>query len=476
MLFNSIKFALFIPIVFILYWFVANKKLKLQNVLLFVASYFFYSCWDWRFMFLLMFSTLLDFFTGIKMEQNPDKKKWWFWLSIAVNLGFLLIFKYYNFFLDSFTDLLSLTGLNINTSTLNIILPVGISFYTFHGLSYVIDIYNNRIKAEKKFIDYAVFVSFFPLLVAGPIERATHLLPQVKKERVFNYDLAVSGMRLILWGFFKKMMIADRIAVFVDKAYADIPGAGGFPIIVATIFFAFQLYLDFSGYSDIALGLGKILGFDLLINFKRPYFSTSFSNFWKRWHISLSSWFLDYVYIPLGGSKISKSNTTRNLLIVFALSGLWHGASWNFVLWGFLNALFMISLDPVLAQLQSKGFFNRIFKSIFITLFWSISLIFFRAETFSDALSVFSGLGFENTENIFKVGLNALEFKLVLWLIFFLLVVEMIIETNESIITTFWYKIPAAIRWVFYCAVVLFIVFYGHYGDGNENSFIYFQF
>ena len=476
MLFNSFSFALFFPIVFILYWFVANRSLRLQNALLFLASYFFYACWDWRFMFLLMFSTLLDFFTGLKMEQNPEKKKFWFWLSVIINLGLLGVFKYYNFFVGSFSDLLSAIGVNINTSTLDIILPVGISFYTFHGLSYVIDIYNNRIKAEKNFIDYAVFVSFFPLLVAGPIERATHLLPQVKVKRTFNYDVAVSGMRLIMWGFFKKVMIADRLAVFVDKVYGDIPGIEGFPLILATFFFALQLYLDFSGYSDIAIGLGKLLGFDLFINFKRPYFSTSFGNFWKRWHISLSSWFRDYVYLPLGGSRLGKVTTIRNVLIIFAVSGLWHGASWNFVIWGILNALFMIVLDPILNKLQTKGLVIRVFKSLFITLCWTVSLVFFRAHTFEDSFNLFGKAGFGNMDGILKFGLNAAELKFAFTLIIVLLFSEIIIERNEETIPKIWVKMPSIFRWLIYVVITLFLVYFGQYGNGNEHSFIYFQF
>jgi alginate O-acetyltransferase complex protein AlgI len=476
MLFNSFSFALFIPVVLILYWFVANKQLRYQNALLFVASYFFYACWDWRFMFLLLFSTLLDYFTGLKMEQNPDKKKMWFWLSVIINLGLLAVFKYYNFFVDSFSSMLSTFGLNINTSTLDIILPVGISFYTFHGLSYVIDIYYDRIKAEKNFIDYAVFVSFFPLLVAGPIERATHLLPQVKKERVFDYDMAVSGLRLIMWGLFKKIMIADRLAVFVDKAYGDIPATDGIAATTATFFFAFQLYLDFSGYSDIAIGLGKLLGFDLLVNFKRPYFSTSFGDFWKRWHISLSSWFRDYVYLPLGGSQSGKGKTIRNVLIIFAVSGLWHGASWNFVIWGLLNALFMILLDPVLGKIQSNGLGARIVKGLFITICWTASLVFFRAQTFQEAFSIFGNLGLGNSENLLKFGLNAAELKLAFYLIALLLLIELMVERNESFIPNLWQKMPSFVRWIIYVLIVLSIVFYGQYGNGNEHSFIYFQF
>lgn len=476
MLFNSFGFALFIPLVFLLYWYVLNKQLKWQNLLLFVASYFFYACWDWRFMFLLLFSTLLDYFTGLKMEQNPARKNRWFWLSILINLGFLGVFKYYNFFVGSFVDLFSSFGMKINTTTLDIILPVGISFYTFHGLSYIIDIRNEKIKAEKNFVDYAVFVSFFPLLVAGPIERATHLLPQIKKERTFDYAHAVSGMRLILWGFFKKIVIADRLAVFVDGVYADIPGAEGYPIVLGTVFFAFQLYFDFSGYSDIAIGLGRIFGIDLLVNFRRPYLSTSFKDFWKRWHISLSSWFQDYVYIPLGGNKKGYAKTVRNVLIVFALSGLWHGASWNFVIWGLLNAFFMILLDPLLTKLPSNKFILRVILSLFVTFCWTVSLIFFRSQTFTDAWNIFTHLDFSHGENALNFGLNTLELKLTYWLLAFMIVADIFLEKRQEIIRVFMSKTPLFFRWMFYLAVVMFILFYGHYGNGNEQSFIYFQF
>ena len=305
MLFNTISFALFLPIVFILYWFVTNKNLKLQNILLLVSSYFFYACWDWRFLFLLIFSTLLDYFTGIKMSDATSKsqKKFWFLLSIIINLGFLGIFKYYNFFIDSFQDLISNFGFQINPYTLNIILPVGISFYTFHGLSYVIDIYKDRIKAEKNFVDYSVFVSFFPLLVAGPIERATHLLPQIQKARIFNYADAVNGLKQILWGLFKKIVIADQCARYANEIFNNSADQSGSNLVLGALFFTFQIYGDFSGYSDIALGTARLFGIDLLRNFAFPYFSRDIAEFWRRWHISLSTWFRDYLYIPLGGSK-----------------------------------------------------------------------------------------------------------------------------------------------------------------------------
>ncbi|MGZ3903139.1 MAG: MBOAT family O-acyltransferase, partial [Bacteroidia bacterium] len=275
MLFNSLNFALFFPTVFILYWFVFSKNLRLQNLLLLVASYFFYACWDYRFLFLLIFSTLLDYFTGIKIAEASNKttKRTWLWISIGINLGFLGAFKYYNFFAESFAGLLSQAGFQTHFWSLKIILPVGISFYTFHGLSYVLDIFNNKIKPEKNFVDYSVFVSFFPLLVAGPIERATHLLPQIQKERKFDYSKAVDGLRQILWGLFKKMVIADNCAEYANMIFNSPEGLNGSTLFTGALFFTFQIYCDFSGYSDIALGAARLLGIELLRNFAFPYFS-----------------------------------------------------------------------------------------------------------------------------------------------------------------------------------------------------------
>jgi alginate O-acetyltransferase complex protein AlgI len=355
MLFNSLGYAIFLPIVFFVYWFVTNNKLVLQNVFLLSASYFFYACWDWRFLFLLMFSTLLDFVTGIKIAESEKRSKrlFWFWLSISINLGFLGLFKYYNFFATSFAAAISHLGFQVNPWTLKVILPVGISFYTFHGLSYVIDIYKKRIPAERNFVDYALFVSFFPLLVAGPIERATHLLPQIKKPRTFQYDRAVDGLKQILWGLFKKIVIADTCARYVNLVFNH---AGNFPgsaHVLAALFFALQIYCDFSGYSDIALGTARLLGIDLLRNFAFPYFSRDIAEFWRRWHISLSSWFRDYLYIPLGGSKVGTWKKIRNVFIIFLVSGFWHGANWTFIFWGGLNALFI--LPSVLFKTNRKN-------------------------------------------------------------------------------------------------------------------------
>ncbi|WP_222166197.1 MBOAT family O-acyltransferase [Edaphocola aurantiacus] len=403
MLFNSFAFAIFLPIVFILYWFVFNKKLRTQNILLLVASYFFYACWDWRFLFLLLFSTALDYFSGLKIEKaaRPATRKFWLWLSIGINLGFLGIFKYYNFFAENMSALLSQFGLNSHPALIQVILPVGISFYTFHGLSYIIDIYQRRIDAEKSFVDYSVFVSFFPLLVAGPIERATHLLPQIKRKRSFDYATAVDGCRQILWGLFKKVVIADNCAELANEMF-NYPGAhNGSALWLGALFFTFQIYGDFSGYSDIALGTAKLFGIDLLRNFAYPYFSRDIAEFWRRWHISLSSWFRDYVYIPLGGSKVPAWKRIRNTFIIFLLSGFWHGAQWTFIAWGAINAIYFLPLlltkrnrsniDIVAADKALPSL--RELWSIGITFILTmIAWVFFRAESIGSAFKYLKGM------------------------------------------------------------------------------------
>jgi D-alanyl-lipoteichoic acid acyltransferase DltB (MBOAT superfamily) len=346
MFFNSFAFAVFLPIVFLLYWFVFNKTKSSQNLILIIASYYFYSCWDWRFLFLLVFSTFLDYYTGIKIEKSKkdSTRKFWFWLSIGINLGFLGIFKYYNFFASSFADLLNGVGLKTSPFLLGVILPVGISFYTFHGLSYVIDIYYKRIKAEYNFIDYSLFVSYFPLLVAGPIERATHLLPQVKVKRSFDFEKAKQGLYQFVWGLVKKVVIADTCATYANAIFDNYATMNSWSLILGAVYFAFQIYGDFSGYSDMALGMSKLFGIDLLKNFNYPYFSRDIAEFWRRWHISLSSWFKDYLYIPLGGSKGSKLKQVRNVFIIFVVSGFWHGANWTYLAWGFINAVYFLLL------------------------------------------------------------------------------------------------------------------------------------
>lgn len=397
MFFNSLSFAVFLPIVFVLYWFVFNKSKASQNAVLIVASYYFYSCWDWRFLFLLVFSTFLDYYTGLRIEKGKTDlgRKFWFWLSIGVNLGFLGIFKYYNFFASSFSEALNGIGLSTSPLLLNVVLPVGISFYTFHGLSYVIDIYLKRIKAETNFVDYSLFVSYFPLLVAGPIERATHLLPQVKVKRHFNFEKAKEGVYQFLWGLVKKVVIADTCATYANAIFDNYSSMNSLSLILGAVYFAFQIYGDFSGYSDMALGMSKLFGIDLLRNFNYPYFSRDIAEFWRRWHISLSSWFRDYLYIPLGGNSGGMRMKIRNTFIIFLVSGFWHGANWTFIAWGLINAIYFLPLlllnknrsNMETVVLQRNWDSVRVFGSILTTFLMScLAWIFFRASSISQAL------------------------------------------------------------------------------------------
>lgn len=480
MFFNSINFAIFLPVVFILYWFVVNKNLKLQNLLLLVSSYFFYACWDYRFMFLLIFSTVLDYVTGIKMyEASTQKgKKFWFWLSISINLGFLGIFKYYNFFITSFADAISGFGLQVNIWTLNVILPVGISFYTFHGLSYVIDIYKDRIKPERNFIDYSVFVSFFPLLVAGPIERATHLLPQIKKKRQFDYLKSIDGLRQILWGLFKKIVIADNCAEYANMVFSNPDNHSGSTLILGAIFFTFQIYCDFSGYSDIALGAARLLGIELLRNFAFPYFSRDIAEFWRRWHISLSSWFKDYLYIPLGGSKGGMWMKVRNTFIIFLVSGFWHGANWTFIIWGALNAIYFL---PLLLKNTNRNNLEIVAKGKMLPSFWELlnmsltfglvvfAWIFFRAENVGHAIRYISGIF---TYSIFNGPNISLKAYIQIILIVIFISVEWIGRNEEFAIEKIGFRWPKLIRLSFYSLIILSILCF----VGKEQAFIYFQF
>jgi D-alanyl-lipoteichoic acid acyltransferase DltB (MBOAT superfamily) len=478
MLFNSVNFAIFLPIVFIIYWFFTNRSLKFQNILLLVASYFFYACWDWRFLFLLIFSTLLDYYTGIKMTEaeNEKIKKFWFWLSISVNLGFLSIFKYYNFFAVSFAEAISHFGLHVNPWTLKVILPVGISFYTFHGLSYVIDIYKNRIKAEKNFIDYSVFVSFFPLLVAGPIERATHLLPQIKVARIFNNSNAIDGLRQILWGLFKKVVIADQCAEYANLIFNNYSAYSGSSLFIGAVFFAIQIYGDFSGYSDIALGTAQLFGINLLRNFAFPYFSRDIAEFWRRWHISLSSWFKDYLYIPLGGSKGGTWAKVRNTFIIFLVSGFWHGANWTFIIWGFLNALFI--MPSILFKTNRKNILTvaqgrnlpSLKELISIGLTFNLTVfawVFFRSKSVEGAVNFILGIF---TKSFFSVP-TVLPTTLFFWIFSFFLI-EWFGREYQYAIAKLGLKWPRFFRWLFYY-VLIFAVFYY---SGSEQQFIYFQF
>lgn len=486
MLFNSLHFAIFLPIVFVLYWFVTNKNLKLQNALILAASYYFYACWDYRFLFLLIFSTLLDYYTGIKMSESKSdgRKKFWFWLSVGINLGFLGYFKYYNFFIESFAEFLGMLGFQANMWTLQIVLPVGISFYTFHGLSYVIDIYKKRISPERDFVDYAMFVSFFPLLVAGPIERATHLLPQIKTKRHFDYAKAVDGLRQILWGLFKKIVIADTCAEYANAIFAGSENFHGSTLVLGAVFFAFQIYGDFSGYSDIALGVARLFGIDLLRNFAYPYFSRDIAEFWRRWHISLSTWFRDYLYIPLGGSKGGTWMKVKNTFIIFIVSGFWHGANWTFIIWGALNAIYFLPLlltktnRTNLETVAQGKLFPTIRETGAMVLTFSLTVlawIFFRANDVSHALGYI--------KEIFSSSLFSMPNKgpflatkahpgVALVLIAFFIIIEWLGREQQYALAQFGKKWYRPVRWAFYYILIITIFLF----IGKEQQFIYFQF
>ena len=364
MLFNSLEFLLFLPIIFAAYW-ILNKwidrgpgVLRAQNLLLLIASYVFYGWWDWRFLSLIAFSTVVDYAVGLQIAKANDRDladdapaearsrsaRHWLWVSLAVNLGLLGYFKYAGFFIENWIEAWASVGVTMNPWSLKVILPVGISFYTFQTLSYSIDIYRRQLKPTRDIIEFAAFVSFFPQLVAGPIERASKLLPQIQQRRRFDYDQGVSGLRLILWGMFKKVVVADTCAIYVNDIFANYSQYSGPTLILGAIFFSFQIYGDFSGYSDIAIGTARLFGIRLMTNFRTPYFSRDIAEFWRRWHISLSTWFRDYLYIPLGGSRVGKWKAVRNTFVIFLVSGFWHGANWTFIVWGLIHALLFLPL------------------------------------------------------------------------------------------------------------------------------------
>ena len=481
MLFNSLDFALFLPIVFIIYWALSKTKLAYQNFFVLCASFLFYGWWDWRFLCLIALSIVVDYFIAkaIDKQENKTKRKQILFVSIFVNIGLLFAFKYFNFFLDNISDVCSILGVEISLKSLNIILPVGISFYTFQTLSYTIDVYRNKIKPTNDFVAFAAFVSFFPQLVAGPIERATNLLPQFLKEREFDEIKASDGLRQMLWGLFKKVVIADNCATYADLIFNSPDSFSGITLILGAVFFAFQIYCDFSGYSDIAIGSARLFGFNLKQNFAFPYFSRDIAEFWRRWHISLTTWFRDYIYIPLGGSRVSKTVVIRNVFIIFLISGFWHGAKWNFIFWGFLNALYFI---PLLVFNRNRKNLNDIdegrflpsmksFVSIGVTFsLTAFSWIFFRAESMTVAFGfikrIFIG-SFINLELIRNVN----TFSLLIFmsfLVLFILIEWVQREKQHGLqINNASYK-----YWFVYLFFVCSILLFG----GESDQFIYFQF
>ncbi len=484
MLFNSLDFAIFLPIVFVLYWFVFNRNLKLQNSLIVIASYVFYGWWDWRFLSLIIFSSVVDFFVGqsLAQEENLKKRKILLWTSILVNLGFLGFFKYYNFFLDNFISAFTLLGLEFKASTLKIILPVGISFYTFQTLSYSIDVYKRQLKPTKDFIAFSAFVSFFPQLVAGPIERATNLLPQFYVKRKFDYSKAVDGIRQILWGLFKKIVIADNCATVADLIFNNSPEYSGSTLFIGALFFTFQIYGDFSGYSDIAIGTSRLFGFNLLQNFAFPYFSRDIAEFWRRWHISLSTWFRDYLYIPLGGSRGGTIMKIRNTFIIFIVSGFWHGANWTFIIWGALNAIYFL---PLLLTKRNRTNIDIVAKNSIIPSlkeFLSISItfiltvfawMFFRAENINHAINFINEILSPSLFTIpeFK-GMSEALITIVLICIF--ITIEWIGREDQYAIENKFSKLKLPIRHLAYFSI--FIIIYYYSVRTNASQFIYFQF
>lgn len=480
MLFNSFDFAFFLPLVFGIYWIFKSKR-HVQNLVLLIASYVFYGWWKWEFLTLIAFSSLVDYRIGILLGKSKieSRRKWLLACSILVNIGLLAFFKYSNFFLDNFVAAFQFFGMTFNPDRLSIILPVGISFYTFQTLSYSIDVYRRKLEPTRDPITFFAFVSFFPQLVAGPIERATNLLPQFKKERTFDYHSAVDGSRHILWGLFKKIAVADTCAVYVNDIFSNYESLPGSTLVLGVILFSIQIYCDFSGYSDIAIGTGRLFGFDLMKNFHFPYFSRDIGEFWRRWHISLSTWFRDYVYIPLGGSRVSKLKVIRNVLVIFLVSGFWHGANWTFIAWGLLHAIYFVPLVLLgrnrnnLGEVSGGHLFVRLKELPAIILTFTLTTfawIFFRSESITDAFAYIGGIVDRSLFDPLK--LDTLDYIKLSILLSILFVFEWIQRAKEHALQFDNAKIHRAARWAIYYVLILIMTWIG----GQQTEFIYFQF
>lgn len=477
MLFNSVPFLLFLPIVFFLYWIVLKDDLKKQNIFILIASYIFYGWWDYRFLSLIAASTLVDYLIGLALAKTQLNKQRKILLAVSIifNLGLLAIFKYYNFFVDSWMNVGASLGFRPHLETLQIILPVGISFYTFQTLGYSIDVYHKRISPTSNFVQFAAYVSFFPQLVAGPIERASNLLPQFQSKRKFSFSTAKSGLHLIIWGLFQKVVIADNCATFVNAIFRNYQESNSLTLLLGAVYFAFQIYGDFAGYSNIAIGTARLLGFNLMRNFNYPYFSRDIGEFWRRWHISLSTWFRDYLYIPLGGSRGRKTQQFRNVFIIFIVSGFWHGANWTFLAWGFLHATFFMPLlmtktnrkhlDIVADQrsLPKAGEILQIIVTFFLTCF---AWIFFRSPTIEAAY-----LYIKNLLNLSDFDLEYLSIERynveMLLLITVLLIIEWMNRRHEHPFTG---RNEFTKSLIILVLILIFGVFSQH------STFIYFQF
>jgi len=483
MIFNSLEFFIFLFIVFVIYWLVLKKSLKAQNILLLVSSYVFYGWWDWRFLSLILLSTIVDYLVGISIDSSKKQsvRKRWLWVSVFFNVGLLGFFKYYNFFVDSWVDMISILGYEIKSVwTLKVILPVGISFYTFQTMSYSFDIYYKKVKPTKDFLSFAAFVSFFPQLVAGPIERASNLLHQILNKRTFNYDQCVGGLKLILWGLFKKIAIADSLGPIVDDVFTNYDTYPASTLVLGVTLFSFQIYCDFSGYSDIAIGTAKLFGIELMSNFKFPYFSRNIAEFWRRWHISLSAWFKYYVYIPLGGSYLTRLISIRNIAIVFLISGLWHGANWTFMFWGALHALAFIPVfllgknttykNSIVGEHSLFPSINEVLHILIVFSIVTLSWIFFRSESITDAFSFLERIisDFSYEPYMHPKGYRMIDYFLLIGLFVFY---EYLIRKDERSPFKFKHKI---VRFITYVLVILLILLF--YDSGIDRSFIYFQF
>ncbi len=498
MLFNSLEFLIFLPIVVVIYYIVPNK---VKNLWLLIASYYFYMCWNAKYAILIFISTMITYLSGIlfdivnKADWDDNKilaiKRTILATTIVLNLGILFYYKYINFAFDTIQKFFSLMHVDVSVPIFDVILPVGISFYTFQALGYSIDVYQGTISAERNFFKYALFVSFFPQLVAGPIERSGNLLNQLSNPRKFNFDDFREGILLILWGFFLKIVLADRIAIYVDTVYSEFTSYPGYYLIIATILFSIQIYCDFNGYSTIAMGAAKILRIDLMSNFNAPYLSTSVAEFWRNWHVSLTAWFRDYLYIPLGGSRKGRIRKYINIIVVFMASGIWHGAHVKFLLWGVINGFYQVLgelLMPIrnkmssMLQLQTDSLGNRVLKSIVTSLLIDFSWIFFRAEglwavgkilksifTADNLWILFDG-------SIYQCGLDEKNCHLMLLCIFLLLIADVckkkgIVVRNIILRQDFW------VRWLIIAFAVWSIMLFGKWGPVfNKASFIYFQF
>ena len=482
MVFNSVEFAIFLPVVFILYWFVFNKSVKVQNLFIVIVSYIFYGWWDWRFLFLIAFTSICSWASGLMILKYRDqgmKAKVVSTANIVLNLTILGVFKYYDFFATSFANVF--LGGKTEGLLLNIVLPVGISFYTFQALSYSIDVYKGKIEPTKDVVEFFAYVSFFPQLVAGPIERATNLLPQFQRPRAFDVDMALDGSRQILWGLFKKMAVADKCAVFVNEIFSTYQFQTGSNLLLGAIMFAFQIYGDFSGYSDIAIGTSKLFGIKLMRNFNVPYFSRDIAEFWRRWHISLTTWFRDYIYIPLGGSRCSKAKIVRNTFIIFLVSGLWHGANWTFIAWGAYHAVLFLPLillgknrkyKEVVASDKLFPSVGEVFRILMTFLIVVIGWVIFRAESIGQAWEYLCGMWQWDT---LRAGYQLFIQRNLIsrtGVVLMMVLIEWLNRKNEHGLDLQAVKSPL-VRYGIYIFVILALMISV---ENSPSQFIYFQF